>query len=332
MNRRLLHIGFLSILAIVALGFSQKKATPVALQYPVLWPAPAYDFSKNPPTREGIELGRRLFYDPVLSRDSTVSCASCHLSFTAFTHVDHALSHGIEDRIGRRNAPALMQLAWATSFMWDGAIRHLDFQALAPLSDSTEMDHSIQQLVQQLSASPRYRALFKAAFDDADVTGERALKAIAQFELTLISANSKYDRMKAGQETFTEQEQNGYRLFQKNCARCHTEPFFTHFGFEKNGLPADTSLMDTGRMRITHDPADSLKFKVPTLRNIVFSQPYMHDGRFRKLHDVLQFYTSQAAAALKIELSAAEKVDLMAFLNTLTDREFLFNPAFGFPK
>jgi cytochrome c peroxidase len=325
----LLFVGLLATF----FGFvNLAEQTPVQLAVPPYFPAPYYDFSKNPLTREGIELGRRLFYDPILSKDSTVSCASCHLSFTAFTHVDHALSHGIHDRIGRRNSPALMNLAWASHFMWDGAISHLDFQALGPISDSVEMDNKIEKLVEKLSLTPRFPPMFRAAFGDEKITGERVLKAMSQFELTLVSANSKYDRMVQGLDSFSVQEKNGYQLFQKNCARCHTEPLFTNGGFEKNGLPMDSLLRDAGRMRISQNPTDSLKFKVPTLRNIEFSYPYMHDGRCRKLRDVLNHYTSPAAADLGISLSANEKVDLTAFLLTLTDREFLFNPDFSFPK
>jgi cytochrome c peroxidase len=304
---------------------------PVELQYPKSWPKPVYDFSRNPLTRQGIELGRRLFYDPVLSRDSTVSCSSCHLSFTAFTHVDHALSHGIESRIGTRNSPALTNLAWSAYFMWDGAISSLDLQAVAPISHPAEMDHSIEKVVQRLQPSARYKALFDAAFGDTLVTRERLLKALAQFELTLISAGSKYDRVMAGQDTFSKQEQHGYAVFQKNCSSCHTEPLFTNRGFERNGLPLDSTLRDFGRMGVTHQPADSLKFKVPSLRNIEFSYPYMHDGRFKKLKDVMNHYAQTTALAQKIELSSNDKVDLTAFLLTLTDRSFLFNPAFSFP-
>ncbi len=322
-------IATFSILASVS---KSRKSDPVELVFPKNWPAPTYDFFKNPLTEQGIELGRRLFYDPVLSRDSTVSCASCHLSFTAFTHVDHAQSHGIEDRIGRRNSLALMNLAWSNFFMWDGAVNHLDFQALAPISSHAEMDNSIEKAVGKVNGNPRFRGLFFDAFEDSLATGERLLKAISQFELMLISANSKYDRMVLGAEKFTEQEQNGYLLFQKNCAPCHTEPFFTNHGLEKNGLPMDTFLKDFGRLEITKLTADSLKFKVPSLRNIEFSQPYMHDGRFRKLRQVVDFYSKNMEIKPRIELSANEKVDLVAFLLTLTDREFLFNPAFSFPK
>lgn len=318
--------------ALCLLGFAALPGDPVPLRYPENWPAPAYDFSRNPLTRQGIELGRRLFYDPVLSRDSTVSCASCHLSFTAFTHVDHALSHGIKDRVGKRNSPALMNLAWARHFMWDGAVTQLDFQALAPIEHPAEMDNTIRNVVQKLSASPEYEQMFEAAFGAGGVTGERVLKALSQFELTLISADSKYDRVQRGAEQFTEMEQRGYRIFQKNCASCHTEPFFTHFGFEKNGLPADSTLGDTGRMGVTQNPMDSLLFKVPTLRNIEFSQPYMHDGRFKKLREVLNHYAQNPVLKSGAELGPDEKTELLAFLLTLTDRSFLFNPDFSFPR
>lgn len=314
------------------LAFSRKKADFFALSYPSHWPKPAYDFARNPLSRQGVALGRQLFYDPILSRDSTVSCASCHLSFTAFTHVDHALSHGIEDRIGTRNSPALMNLAWANAFMWDGAVAHLDFQALAPITHPAEMDNRIERVVAKLAATPPYPALFQAAFGDPNITGERVLKALSQFELTLVSANAKYDRVALGTDTFTQQEQRGHRLFQQYCDRCHTAPLFTNANFERNGLPVDTALRDYGRMRITQRPADSLKFKVPTLRNIELSQPYMHDGRFRKLRDVLHFYATASALQPAPQLSSNEKTDLIAFLLTLTDQSFLFNPEFSFPN
>ena len=314
------------------LAFSREKADFFALPYPSHWPKPAYDFSRNPLSRQGVALGRQLFYDPILSRDSTVSCASCHLSFTAFTHVDHALSHGIEDRIGTRNSPALMNLAWANAFMWDGAVAHLDFQALAPITHPAEMDNRIERVVAKLAATPPYPALFQAAFGAPNITGERVLKALSQFELTLVSANAKYDRVALGTDTFTQQEQRGHRIFQQHCDRCHTAPLFTNANFERNGLPVDTALRDYGRMRITQRPADSLKFKVPTLRNIELSQPYMHDGRFRKLRDVLHFYATASTLQPAPHLSSNEKTDLIAFLLTLTDQSFLFNPEFSFPN
>ncbi len=312
------------------------------LQYPASWPEPAYDFSHNPLSREGVALGRQLFYDPVLSRDSTISCASCHLSYTAFTHVDHELSHGIEDRIGTRNSPALMNLAWGKSFMWDGAANHLDMQALAPIAAETEMDSDIATVVERLQSNPKYRQLFYQAFDDSTITGEHLLKAMAQFQLTFVSANSKYDQVKRGEAgvAFSEQEQKGYKLYQANCASCHQEPLFTNQEFANNGLPMDSFLQDHGRMNISQDPADDRKFKVPSLRNLKYSHPYMHDGRFAKLSQVINHYvkgiekseTLAAELAGGVALSPDEKIDLIAFLLTLTDQEFVFNRAYAYPR
>ncbi len=331
-------------LAVVLLFFLIAATTQhpetVQLKIPAGWPSPSYDFSKNPLTKEGIALGRKLFYDPILSVDSIVSCSSCHLSYTAFTHVDHAVSHGIHDRIGTRNSPALMNLAWSTSFMWDGAVNHLDVQALAPIAHPDEMGEDVAHVITKLERSSTYPRLFRSAFGDSTVTGERMLKALSQFELTLISANSKYDRVMAGTEKFTEQETNGYVLFRANCNSCHRAPLFTTGAFANNGLAVDTTYRDAGRMKITGEPADSLKFKIPTLRNIEFSFPYMHDGRFKSLRNVLDHYaegllhSTMLASELRdgVVLSKDERTDLMAFLLTLSDREFCFNPDHAFPR
>ncbi len=309
-------------------------------EVPTNWPQPVYSFTKNKLTSEKILLGRVLFYDPILSQNNTISCANCHSQYTAFTHVDHALSHGINDRIGTRNSPALMNLAWHYSFMWDGAINHLDMQALAPISHHDEMDENIKHVTEKLQTSTIYPPLFYNAFGDSLITGEKTLKAISQFMLTLVSANSKYDQVKRNEATFTSQEENGYQLFKQNCASCHVEPLFTNLKFENNGLPIDKTLNDFGRNRITQNAKDSFKFKVPTLRNIEFSNPYMHDGRFKRIAEVINHYTngiqssSTLAKQLKkpIVLTSNQKVDLTAFLLTLTDKEFLFNPKFGYPK
>lgn len=313
---------------------------PKFIKIPEHWPRPYYNFPKNPLTSEKIELGRVLFYDPILSRNNTISCTSCHSQYNAFTHVDHALSHGIEDRIGTRNSPSLMNLAWQSSFMWDGAINHLDMQSLFPITHPKEMDENIENVVAKLQQSTIYRGLFYNAFGDSIVTGERTLKSISQFVLTLVSANSKYDSVMRKQTVFTPQQKNGYKLFKQNCSSCHTEPLFTNYAFENNGLPIDTTLHDLGRMNVTKNPLDSLKFKVPTLRNIEFTYPYMHDGRFKRLSEVLNHYTSgiQSANTLSkklrkpILLSSNEKVDLISFLLTLTDKEFLFNTKYSYPR
>tara|TARA_Y100000782_G_scaffold115566_1_gene160266 strand:+ start:1512 stop:2549 length:1038 start_codon:yes stop_codon:yes gene_type:complete len=334
------YILVLGVFLVFVAASQHWQPTYVKLSYPETWPEPHYKSTNNPLTKEGIWLGRNLFYDPVLSADSTISCASCHLSFTSFTHVDHALSHGINDSIGTRNSPVLVNLAWNTSFMWDGAVNHLDVQALAPIAHPAEMGENIQHVVQKLNRLPRYKKWFYAAYGDSVVTGEHTLKALAQFQLTLISSNSKYDKVMAGNEVFNDQEQKGYQLFQQHCNRCHQEPLFTTGEFANNGLSVDTLLNDSGRMRITLNAKDSLKFKIPTLRNIEFSKPYMHDGRFEHLSEAIAHYSNTVVESPTLDselvggisLTSNERVDILAFLLTLSDRAFMFNPELGYPK
>ncbi len=324
----------MTILSLIIFAFSDLTTTPTPFVIPEGWAKPVYDFAKNPLTKEGFELGRHLFYDPILSRDNTISCASCHLQATGFTHVDHDLSHGIDGKIGTRNSMTIMNVAWSKNFMWDGGVNHLDVQPLAPLSNAIEMDETLDNVVKKLNASTKYKTLFFKAFGDSLVTGQKTLLAFSQFIVQLNSYNSKYDkyiRQEVGGE-FTAQEINGLQLFRTHCASCHTEPLFTNNDFENNGLPVDTTLNDFGRMRITHNPKDSFKFKVPTLRNIQFTYPYMHDGRFKKLRDVINHYATTDKLKKPIVLTANEKVDLVAFLLTLTDTEFLFDRRFGFPR
>lgn len=332
-----------SILVIIVLfictAFAIKKTTPIYFEVPKNWPKPHYDFSKNPITEEGFQLGRKLFYDPIMSRDSTISCASCHLQQTGFTHVDHDLSHGIEGKIGTRNSMALVNLAWAKNFLWDGGANHLDVQPLNPITSPAEMDETLDHVVAKLQSNENYGHLFNEAFGTSKITGQLTLKALSQFMLMLKSSNSKYDKVMRREEIFTEIEQKGYALFQQHCASCHTEPLFTSGKFEYNGLPIDTTLNDIGRMKITNNEADYLRFKVPTLRNIQFTFPYMHDGRFKTLTEVVKHYNTPTRNKLlpkelakPMHLSDNDRTEIVAFLKTLTDNEFLFNPRFGFPK
>ncbi|MGZ3862331.1 MAG: cytochrome-c peroxidase [Bacteroidia bacterium] len=328
-------VAFFSL--IILCGFTAKEI--YTLKYPSYFPKPAYDFTKNSLSPAKIELGRVLFYDPILSADNTISCSSCHSSYNAFAHTDHALSHGISDKIGTRNAPALFNLAWQRSFMWDGAVNHLDVQALAPISHPKEMAEKIENVARKLQNSKLYPKLFLKAYNDSIITGEKILKALSQFQLTLVSANSKYDMVKSKKEKFTEQEQNGYTLFQKNCNSCHTEPLFSNYTFANNGLSTDTTLNDKGKWSITKQSRDSLQFKIPSLRNLSYTYPYMHDGRFTKLSQVVNHYTQirQTPTLSKelsgpIELNSDQKADLIAFLLTLNDPNFTFNPKFSYPK
>lgn len=312
--------------------------TPIAFVTPKNWPKPSYDFSKNKLTEEGFQLGRHLFYDTILSRNNTISCASCHLQISGFTHIDHNLSHGIDDKIGNRNSIALMNLAWSKNFMWDGGVNHLEVQPLAPITSPLEMDENLEHVIKKLQVSKKYNTLFFEAYGDSNISGQRILKALTQFMLLLQSSNSKYDKVMRKEASFTSQEQNGYKLFKNNCASCHKEPLFTNNSFENNGLSIDNTLKDNGRMKITQNLKDSLKFKVPTLRNIQVTFPYMHDGRFSSLTEVIKHYNSfdknnlHSKKLNKIKLSDKERVDLIVFLKTLTDNDFLKNPRFSYPK
>ena len=331
---------FILYIAIIFSFFSFQYLDNELFSVPKYFPKPIYDFSKNRLTKEKIALGRALFYDPMLSKNNTIACVNCHSPYSAFTHIDHDLSHGIYDSIGTRNSLALMNLAWQKSFMWDGAVNHLDMQSLAPISNPLEMASSIDSVVYKLNKNIIYKKLIFNAFGDSIATGERTLKSISQFMLTLVSTNSKYDKVIRNETTFTEQEQNGYQLFQKNCNTCHKEPLFTTGDFANNGLKIDPTLRDFGRMNVTKNANDSLKFKIPTLRNIEFSYPYMHDGRLKKLSQVVNHYVSgvEKNKTLAKELqnpilfTSNEKVDLIAFLLTLSDRDFLFNPKFQYPR
>lgn len=334
--------GFLLVAFLFCLGmvsFSVDSSTPIYLEVPSGWPKPIYNFKNNPLTEEGFELGRNLFYDPILSRDNTISCSSCHLQQTGFAHVDHELSHGIESRIGNRNAPALINLAWNKHFHWDGGVNNLEVQAINPIENPAEMDEKMANVIVKLQQNQQYKSLFRKAFGDEKITSQRLLKALAQFTVMLQSSNSKYDQVIQGKAAFNSQEQHGYDLFKRHCATCHIEPLFSSKSFENNGLTLDNTLNDYGRIKITNNKKDSLHFKVPTLRNIQFTFPYMHDGRFKTLTEVIKHYNTlkynpNMAPALSkpMQLNDKDRVDLVAFLQTLTDRDFLFNPRFGFPK
>ncbi|MBS1636010.1 MAG: c-type cytochrome [Bacteroidetes bacterium] len=324
----------LAITVFLLLAFTEE--TPyIQFVTPKGWPQPVYDFSKNKPSDEKYKLGRHLFYDPVLSRDSSTSCSSCHLQFSGFTHVDHALSHGINGLKGTRNSLTLFNLAWSKNFMWDGGVNNLEVQPINPITNPVEMDQDLPGLIKKLNASAYYRQRFYKAFGDSVITSQKLLKALAQYMVMLESYNSRYDKVMRHETgaVFTDAEQHGYELFKMHCASCHAEPLFTNRGFENNGLPVDTELRDIGRMKITGLKSDSLKFKVPSLRNCELSYPYMHDGRFRNLDMVLTHYTQgitisqNLSPALRkpVVMNDSEKKDLIAFLKTLTDKEFMYD-------
>ncbi len=334
-------IGVILILFLyVFFSFVFTEQKNIHFHVPEGWPKPVYDFKQNRLTEKGFKLGSALFFDPILSRDNSISCASCHLSFTAFTHADHKLSHGINGRIGTRNSLTLINLAWNTSFMWDGGVNNLEVQAINPITNPSEMNHGLSNAVDALNASPRYRKMFYSVFKDSIITSQKLLKALAQYTSQLVSYNSKYDSVmrKEKNVSFTQNELNGYTLFKNHCASCHTEPLFTNYGFENNGLSMDTVLKDFGRMMITQDSKDAFKFKIPTLRNIEFSAPYFHDGRVNTLKDVINHYTSGIVVSASLSkqlqqpiiLSEKNKKDLILFLKTLTDKYALYNQRFRY--
>lgn len=301
-------------------------------EVPAGWPAPRYDFSGNPVTASGFELGRRLFHDPRLSRDGSISCASCHQQFAAFAHLDHRVSHGLHGANGTRNAPALFNLAWQPELMWDGAIHNLELQPLAPLGNPVEMGETLEGVLPKLRADAEYRRRFEAAFGPGEIDSRRMLLALTQYMGTLRSADSRYDRGE-----LTAQEQEGLAVFRQHCAACHREPLFTDFSYRGNGLDAESA--DVGRLKISGEPEDRARFKVPSLRNVAVSGPYMHDGRFDTLAQVLRHYATgiQDSAALDpalrggLALTPDQQQALVAFLGALTDDAFLQDARFAEP-
>ncbi|NCI52013.1 cytochrome-c peroxidase [Sediminibacterium roseum] len=296
------------------------------------FPEPAYHFASNPVTKEGFELGRKLFYDPILSADNTISCGSCHIQTSAFTHHGHIVSHGIADRMGTRNSPPIMNMAWNRSFMWDGGIFDLDLQAIAPITNHVEMDETMDNVLKKIKASPSYPQLFSKAYGDPEINGAKFLKALSQFMLMCVSSNSHYDSVMRKQAVFTSTESKGYILFAAKCGSCHKEPLFTDNSFRNNGL-VPSLVNDEGRYLVTQKNEDRYRFKVPSLRNLAFTAPYMHDGRFLTLDAVLDHYSNgiQASATLDASLGAGislttdERSAILAFLNTLNDHVFVTN-------
>jgi len=325
--------------ALVMISAAKKMYTPspIAFVIPKGFPAPPTNiFAKNKLTEEGFQLGKKLFYDARLSKDGEVSCASCHQQFAGFATYDHDLSHGVNNSFSKRNAPALINLAWMKEWHWDGGINHLENQPLSPLSAPNEMGEKLDTVLIKIKADTDYSHLFLKAFGDANITTERMLKAMTQFTGSLVSANSKYDKVKRGEATFILPEEKGYEIFKANCNSCHKEPLFTDNSFRNNGITLNR-FGDVGRQAITQDKTDSLKFKVPTLRNIALTLPYLHDGRMQSLDNVINHYTSLDTSIInldpllkkKILLSDKEKKQLTLFLYTLTDTSFTKNKRYA---
>lgn len=334
----LLVLGFLVIEACNKKdGVQLSPTTPLSIPIPPGFPEIQNFFADNPITQEGFDLGKKLFYDGRLSADGNFPCASCHQQVSAFATTDHTLSHGFADQFTTRNAPGLANMAWYKEFHWDGGINHLEVQPLAPITAPNEMAETVENVIRKLKADATYQEMFRKAFSTNDITSQQMLKALSQFMGMMVSANSKYDRVKAGKETFTAAEQRGYQLFQQKCGTCHKEPLFTDLSYRNTGLSMDNVLKDVGRMRITKKPEDSLKFKVPSLRNVYQTGPYGHDGRFFSIGAMIDHYrsgvingpTTDPLVKNKLAIDDFEKADLLIFLRTLTDTTFINDKRFA---
>ncbi|TAH18751.1 MAG: cytochrome-c peroxidase [Cytophagales bacterium] len=305
----------------------------VQFTVPKNFPKLTYDLSQNPITTAGFELGKALFYDGILSKDGTISCGSCHIQSSGFTQHGHDLSHGINDLLTLRNSLPIQNLAWQPTFFWDGGVFQLDLFAIAPIEAHNEMDETLPNVLNKLRNTAKYPPMFAKAFGSTEITTGRFLKALSQFQLMCISANSQYDKYIRNEGvTLSDDELGGLQIFKQKCATCHAGELFSDFSYRNNGLPIGNP-EDTGRARITLNEQDKYKFRVPSLRNVEVTLPYMHDGRFRTMEAVLNHYEKGIAdsptldSQLKkgIALSAEEKRKLIAFLKTLTDELFIEN-------
>ncbi len=306
---------------------------------PANFPAPVYALAANAPDAAAFALGRSLFYDPRLSRDGSVSCGSCHQQFAAFANADHRLSHGVGSRLGTRNAPALQNLRWKAEFFWDGGPKSLETLPLAPLTNPLEMDETLPGVLAKLNADAAYPRRFAAVYGPGPITSYQFLRALAQFTAALTSANSRYDQYVRGEGSagLSAPELRGRALFAQKCGSCHATDLFSDETYRNNGLSASFGA-DSGRAHITGRAADVGRFKVPGLRNVALTAPYMHDGRFATLEAVLAHYDHGVVASLTLDavlrpaggplgiaLTATEQADLIAFLRTLTDDTFIHN-------
>lgn len=293
---------------------------------------PSMDFpNDNPFTSEKAELGRYLFYDKRFSRDSSVSCGTCHKAEFAFSDSGNVFSKGFHGLLGSRNTPSLTNTGYNTSYFWDGTVFTLEKQAIAPIINPVEMNMDTDTLLIRLSSEPLYKPLFTRAWGSSEITLERVTKSLATFQRTLVSGTSPFDAWNRGNvDAISPAAQRGYDLFfgeKGDCFHCHTGYNFTDNMFHNNAtelFPADE-----GRYRLTSNPEDKGKFRTPTLRNIALTPPYMHDGKFQTLEQVLIHYNSGGKSTENkdilmrpLGLTDQDRSDIIEFLRSLTDRQF----------
>lgn len=325
--------------------FTDTSLDDIQIPRPSNFPAPIYPLASNPVTKEGFTLGRLLFYDPIFSKDSTIACADCHISYSAFSHPDHVTSHGIYGQLGRRNAPALQNMIWQPSYFWDGGVTEMDFIAVNPIENELEMAETPANVIKKLKRHPKYPALFKAAFPDRDtIDGVQMLQAFSQFMGMLVSAESRYDHYVRNEPggSMSADELAGLNVFKAKCASCHSGDLFTDYTYRNNGILSEF-IHDKGRYEISILPDDIGKFRVPSLRNVEKTAPYMHNGKFPTLESVMKHYNSgvkdsptldpslRQNGQLGIPLTDEEQRLLIAFLKTLTDETFIRDTRFQKP-
>lgn len=330
-----------------------QDTTPYEFFYGDL-PAPNLP-EDNALTEQGVKLGRMLFYEKMLSRDGSQSCASCHRQEHAFTDTAR-FSIGVEGLPGKRQAMSVFNMAWnSNEFFWDGRAHLLRDQAILPIQDELEMDETLDNVISKLSDSKVYRDQFTRVFGDDEITVDKMAKAMEQFMMSIVSYDSKYDQWLAGNVELTESEERGRKLFEleynpffpdfsgADCVHCHGGANFENDLYMNNGLDIEANITDIGREKVTMNPADRAKFKVPSLRNIELTAPYMHDGRFQTLEEVIDHYDhgiqisnslDQALLATTdsgLLLTDQDKIDLINFLKTLTDQTLISDVKYSDP-
>jgi cytochrome c peroxidase len=332
----------------------EYDSTLYVLDHPGL-PPPTNLPADNVLTEQGVQLGRMLFYEPTLSRDGSQSCASCHNQPDGFSDTLR-LSVGIQELEGRRQAMPIFNMAWhSNQFFWDGRADLLRDQALLPIQDELEMDETLDNVITKLEDMQMYKDQFMRTFGSEEITSEKMALAMEQFMLSIVSHDSKFDKAQAGLVQLTESEERGRILFEAeydpffpetsgaDCAHCHGGANFENDDYMNNGLDTDANFMDMGRAEVTMNPNDNAKFKVPSLRNIAVTAPYMHDGRFTTLEEVIEHYNSGIQESSTADfailntkqtgllLTEQDKQDLINFLHTLTDDTFLNNDDYKTP-
>lgn len=344
MSKNLLYI--LSLLLFVSLFSCEEAYTPTPYNFEkpegfTNMPVPV----DNPLTVEGVALGKKLFYDQRLSKNNIQSCATCHDQAFGFSDHGSTFSTGVEGNVGSRNAMALINLGWSQKFFWDGRASSLEELIFEPVRNPIEMNTTWDEVEQKLNSDQEYTILFKQAFNIDYIDSVHVSKAIAQFLRTIVSGNSKFDKFRRGEVNLTPSELSGYDIFRTergDCFHCHTlgDNLFTDNTFKNNGLDSDADMDDPGLMGVTGFEYDKGKFKVPTLRNIELTAPYMHDGRFATLEEVVNHYDMGGTPSSTIDplmkkvgiglnLTLQERTDLVNFLKTLTDESFITNPEFA---